>query len=182
MTPPTASAPFLWLLVAVAALVRSLPLIPGLIHKNNNRYWSNHHAYTQNIRPSTQDNHENSHNHSELNDLLAFLDCGIDSVSSSSTFLELELEPEGRKYDRNSDRKSAIPERVCTPTYLLFIINLLLLLLLITKWRIEEKRSSFDGETTTGANTALTCTTVYSHKIKYISDMGVNYNAYYYYF
>ena len=38
-----------------------------------------------------------THNHSELNDLLDFLDCGIDSVSSSSTFLELELEPEGRK-------------------------------------------------------------------------------------
>ena len=97
-----------------------------------------------------QDNHENSHNHSELSDLLGFLDCGIDSVSSSSTFLELEHEPEGRKYDRNSDRKSAIPERVCTPTYLLFIINLL-----ITKWRIEEKRSSFDGEMTTGTNTVF---------------------------
>ena len=27
--------------------------------------------------------------------------------------------------------------------------------LLITKWRIEETRSSFDGETTTGANTGL---------------------------
>ena len=64
-----------------------------------------------------------THNHSELNDLLGFLDSGIDSVSCSSTFLELELEPEGRKYDCNSDRESAIPERLCTPTYyLLFII------------------------------------------------------------
>ena len=48
--------------------------------KNNNRYWSDHHAYTQNIRPSTQDNHENSHNHSKLNDLLGFLDCRIESM------------------------------------------------------------------------------------------------------
>ena len=63
---------------------------------------------------------------------------------------QLELEPEGTKYDCNSDRKSA-PERVST----LFIIHysLLILLLLITKWRIEENRSSFDGETTTGTNT-----------------------------
>ena len=33
--------------------------------KNNNRYWSDHRAYTHKTRPSTHDNHENSHNHSE---------------------------------------------------------------------------------------------------------------------
>ena len=80
-----------------------------------------------------------THNHSELNDLLGFLDCGIDSVSSSSTFLELELEPEGRKCDRNSDRKSAIPERVCTPTYLLFIINFIII---IINYKMEDRRKA----------------------------------------
>ena len=80
--------------------------------------------------------HKNSHN------LLGFLDCGIDSVSSS-TFLELELEPEGRKYDRNSDRISQPFLNACAHPLIYYS-------LLITKWRIEETRSSFDGETTTG--------------------------------
>ena len=81
-----------------------------------------------------------THNHSELNDLLGFLDCGIDSVSSSSTFLELELEPEGRKYDRNSDLKSAISERVCTPIiyYSLFII----IIIIIINYKMEDRRKA----------------------------------------
>ena len=126
-----------------------------------NRYWSDHHAYTQ-YKTYNHLCKINTKTHATIpsSTSLGLLDSGIDSVSSSSastcTFLKLELEPEGRKYNR----KSAIPEPMCTPTYLLFIILLLLLLLLllITKWRIE---ASFDGQTTTGANTdKCTCTSV----------------------
>ena len=110
---------------------------------DNNRYWSDHHAYTQNIRPSTQDNHENSHNHSELNDLLGFLDCGIDSVSSSSTFLELKLEPEERKYSMIVTRIVSQPFlNACTNPLIYYSLLIIIIIIIIINYKMEDRRKA----------------------------------------